>query len=167
MSEIESEWLSLDDFREDIKIEANEDEGQGSCGQASTLAEAGHKHGAAGAAKGGSKRKREMLNKGEKAQVMLSICGVNLDDVLSHVKEAVSNEIHITENSAWNDFWTCLQSSGKQLVTELLRTLSSLFASLYKSCDKGRDKYLQIQLEWHQCCGVFLLPADKELWRRC
>ena len=47
----------------------------------------------------------------------------------------------------------CLQSSGKQLVTELLCTLSSLFASLYKSCDKGKN----------QCCGVFLLPADKEL----
>ena len=45
-------------------------------------------------------------NKEEKAQVMLSICDVNVDDVLSHVKEAVSNETHITENSARNGFWT-------------------------------------------------------------
>lgn len=155
--------MSLDDFCEEIEVEANEDQGQGSCGQVSTLAKAGHKRGAAGAAKGGSKRKRKMLNKEEKAQVMLSICDVNLDDVLSHVKEAVSNETHIAENSAQNDFWTCLQSSGKQLVTELLRTLSSLFTSLYKSCDKGKDKYKKFQLEWHQCCGVFLLPADRAL----
>ena len=55
------------------------------------------------------------------------------------------------------------KSSGKQLVTKLLRTLSSLFASLYKSCDKSKDKYMKFQLEWHQCFGVFLVPADKEL----
>ena len=32
-----------------------------------------------------------MINKEEKAQVMLSICNVNVDNVLSHMKEAVSN----------------------------------------------------------------------------
>ena len=46
-------------------------------------------------------------------------------------------------------------------MTELLRTLASLLASLYKSCDKGKDKYMKFQLEWHQCCSVFLLPPDK------
>ena len=167
-SESEFLCLYLDDFCEEIEVEANEDEDQGSCGQASTSAKAGCKRGkntarGTGAAKGGSKRKRKMLNKEEKAQVMLSICDVNVDDVLSHVKETVSNERHIIENSARNDFWTGLQSSGKQIVTELLRTLSSLFASLYKSCDKGKDKYMKFQLEWHQCCSVFLLPPDKEL----
>ena len=49
------------------------------------------------------------------------------------------------------------------MVTELLRTLADLFASLYKSCDKGKDKYIKFQLEWHQCCSVFLLPPDKSL----
>ena len=49
------------------------------------------------------------------------------------------------------------------MVTELLRTLAGLFASLYKSCDKGKDKYMKFQLEWHQCCSVFLLPPDKSL----
>ena len=40
---------------------------------------------------GGSKRKRKMLNKEEKVQVMLSICDVGVDDVLSYVRETVSN----------------------------------------------------------------------------
>jgi hypothetical protein len=35
-----------------------------------------------------------MLNKEEKAEVMLSICDVNLDDVLSYVKDTLSNERH-------------------------------------------------------------------------
>ena len=50
------------------------------------------------------------------------------------------------------------------MVTELLCTLVSSFASLYKSCDKGKDKYMKFQLEWHQCCSVFLLPPDKGLF---
>ena len=33
--------LYLDDFCEEIEVEVNEDEDQGSCGQASTLAKAG------------------------------------------------------------------------------------------------------------------------------
>ena len=46
---------------------------------------------------------------------------------------------------------------------DLLQTLSSLFALLYKSCDKGRDKYTKFQLEWHQNCSVFLMPPGKTL----
>ena len=103
-----------------------------------------------------------MLNKEEKAQVMLSICDVDLDDILSYVKEEVSSEKHIAEDSDQQEFWVCLQNS-QQIVTELLRTLASLFASLYKFCDKGKDKYMRFQLEWHQCCSVFLLPPDKGL----
>ena len=49
------------------------------------------------------------------------------------------------------------------MVIELLRTLASLFALLYKACDKGKDKYMKFQLEWYQCCSVFLLPPGKGL----
>ena len=76
------------------------------------------------------------------------------------MKETVDNERHITENSARSDFWAGLQSSGKQMLNELLRTLASLFA---KSWDKGKDKYMKFQLEWQQGCSVFLLPPDKSL----
>ena len=78
------------------------------------------------------------------------------------MKEEVSSEKHIAEDSDQQEFWVCLQNS-QQIVTELLRTLASLFASLYKFCDKGKDKYMRFQLEWHQCCSVFLLPPDKGL----
>ncbi len=101
-----------------------------------------------------------MLNKDEKAQVMLSICDVNSDDVLSPVNVTVSNERHISENSARRDFWACLQSSGKQMMSELLHTLANLFAS------SDKDKYMKFQLEWHQCCSVFLLPPDKSLAKK-
>ena len=82
---------------EEIEVGANEDEDQGSSSQAFTSEKAVHKRGKNTAAKGGSKRKRKMLNKEEKAEVMLSICDVNVDDVLSHVKEAVTSETHHTK----------------------------------------------------------------------
>ena len=108
------------------------------------------------------KRKRRLLNKEEKAQVMLSICNVDIRDLLSYVKDTVSGEKHLVVSVARQEFWKCLQIS-ETLVSELLRTLASLFGLLYKNCDKGKDKYMKFQLEWHQCCSVFLLPPGKNL----
>ena len=113
--------LYLDDFCEEIEVEEHEEEDQSISSEASTSAQSGHKrcrNSAVGVAKGGSKRKRKMLNKKEKDQVMLSICDVNVDDVLSHVKEAVKNERHITENGARREFWARLHCAGKQMVSE-------------------------------------------------
>lgn len=76
------------------------------------------------------------------------------------MKSVLSEENHM-QNSSELEFWTCLQSS--QLVPELLRTLASLFASLYSVCDKGKDKYMKFQLEWHRCCSIFILPSSKGL----
>ena len=148
--------LYLDDFCEEVEVDGR------------VPVQSGSKRGrdtqqGVGVTMGSSKRKRKMLNKEEKAQVMLSICDVNVDEVLSYVKETVSNEKHITENSTRRDFWGRLKSSDMEMMTELLRTLVSTFSSLYKSCDKGKDKYMKFQIEWHQCCSVFLLPLDKSL----
>ena len=62
----------------------------------------------------GSKRKQKLLNKGEKAQVMLSVYDVDVDDVLSYVEEEDNNERHITENSA-----------GKHILGHVLKVLAS------------------------------------------
>ena len=152
--------LYLDDFCEEIEVEAEDD--RETCSQVPASSNAGRKRGKSSAAVGGSKRKRKTLNKEEKVQVMLSICDVGVDDVLSYVRETVSNEKHIIESSAKKEFWTCLQSSEHRVI-ELLHTLASLVALLYKACDKGKDKYMKFQLEWYQCCSVFLLPPGKSL----
>lgn len=46
---------------------------------------------------------------------------------------------------------------------ELLLSLADAFANLYKSCDRGKDKYMNFQLEWHRYCSVFLLPPGKDI----
>ena len=101
--------ILFDDYCEEVEVEGGGEEDQGIGSQTST--QTGSKRGRNTAAKGGSKRKRKMLNKDEKAQVMLSICDVNLDELLSCVQKTV-DEKHITENTARRDFWTCVQSSG-------------------------------------------------------
>ncbi len=104
--------------------------------------------GKGGAAASGSavKRKRRLLNKEEKAQVMLSICNVDIRDLLSYVKDTVSGEKHLVESVARQEFWKCLQIS-ETLVSELLRTLASLFGLLYKNCDKGFNANLNLWLQ--------------------
>ena len=45
----------------------------------------------------------------------------------------------------------------------LTLSLADAFANLYKSCDKGKDKYMNFQLEWHRYCSVFLLSPGKDI----
>ena len=90
-----------------------------------------------------------MLNKEEKAQVMLSICNVNVDNVLSHMKEAVSN------GTSQKKVLKCFGHAYKALSRWYLNCCVLL---LHCTNVKGKDKYTKFQLEWHQCCSVFLLP---------
>ena len=79
-----------------------------------------------------------MLSKDGKLRVMLSICDVDIDILLKHVQEVVSTKRHILDNSVRRNFWTDLQKS-EVMTSGLLKSLMiSLFASLYKCCDKGK-----------------------------
>lgn len=71
-----------------------------------------------------------------------------------HVKATVEIEKHREEDPDRLDFWNCLEKS-EALMKEIMLSLTSTFANLYKSCDKGKYKYMNFQLEWHCYC---LLP---------
>ena len=100
-------------------------------------------------AEGGTKRKRRVLNKTEKTKIMLSLC------VLLRLK------------NTWKKFLVeCnfgMLWKSESLMKEIMLSLTNTFASLYKSCDKGKCKYLNFQLEWHRYCSVFLLPPGKDV----
>ena len=158
--------LYLDDVCEEVELEDADDEvlvlaDEEQSGDTSDTGRESKRR-RSQAAKKTSKRKRTMLSKDEKARVMLSIRDVDIDSLLKHVREIVSTERHILDNSVRRNFWTDLQKS-EEMTSELLKSLVSLFASLYKGCDKGKEKYLRFQLEWHRCCSVFLLTPDKSL----
>ena len=64
-----------------------------------------------------------------------------LKDILSYVKEVVSNKRHLTENCARRSFWAYIQSLGAQMIGEFLHTLAGFFASVHTWCKNGKDKY--------------------------
>ena len=109
-----------------------------------------------------TKRKRKVLNKTEKTKIMLSLCDVDICSVIKHVKSTIEAEKHMEEVPGRMEFWNALEKS-ESLMKEIMLSLTSTFASLYKSCDKGKCKYLNFQLEWHRYCSVFLLPPGKDV----
>ena len=140
-----------------------------------------------------------VLNKEEKRKILLSLCDVENDEVMSFVTAKVSEEKHIiSECTERKTFWESLQSSS-QLV-DLLSFFGEAFVSLYKSlslplyggdglagqsnwapssrrylqihhvsffctlaCDKGKEKFMRFQLEWHKMCSVFLLAPSNAI----
>lgn len=154
-------FLYLDDVGEEVEIRASVVDGEGpSCTVKTRQGKRKRSTGSEG--KVGSKRKRKVLNKKEKEKVMLHLCDVDVNGLLSHIKDTIETEKHIQESKEKLEFWKYLEHS-KALLTELTIYLADAFANLYKSCDKGKDKYMNFQLEWHRLCSVFLLPPDKDI----
>ena len=107
------------------------------------------------------KKKRKALNKKEKEKILLCLCDIDSNEVTTFVKAKVSNEKHISECHERKMFWESLQSCV--LFLDLLCFLSEAFVGIYKSCDKGKEKFMKFQLEWHRMCSVFLLPCSKTI----
>ena len=160
-SEASFDGLYLDDYCEEIEIECEDEDEQQTTDPCATPKRRGK--GKAKSKRGPTTKKRRLtLNKEEKARVLLSIHDVTVENVVLHVDKTLTNARHILDNKARQDLWKSLHSS-KQIITELLKSLVNLFAALYKHCDKGKDKYLRFQLEWHRCCSFFLLPSGASL----
>lgn len=149
-------YLYLDDIYDEIEIEE-----EISTSSTNATAAPGKKRRAADVkeAEGGTKRKRKVLNKTE---IMLLLCDVDICSVIKHVKSTIEAEKHMEEVPGRMEFWNALEKS-ESLMKEIMLSLTSTFASLYKSCDKGKCKYLNFQLEWHRYCSVFLLPPGKDV----
>lgn len=55
------------------------------------------------------------------------------------------------------------KESGESIILSIITHLQNLFASLYESCgSKGKEKFAQFQMKWHQHCSTFLLPNTAE-----
>lgn len=161
--------LYLDDVGEEVEIEASVSLEGDSCSittkSKKSAKRTGRKRKQVPAEAEGSttsKRKRKVLSKKEKARVMLSLCDVDIGSVLAHVKATIESEKHIEGDLARLDFWKCLEKS-EALMKQIMISLMDAFANLYKICDKGKDKYMNFQLEWHRHCSAFLLPSGKDI----
>lgn len=76
----------------------------------------------------------------------------NCLDVVSAVIESVNKERHIHIFKEREKLWNA-QQHEQPLLTTITKGLIELFIYVYKSCQKGKDRF---QLEWHRQCSVLL-----------
>ena len=98
---------------------------------------------------------------------MLSGLASNDSEVTSDVITIVSKEDHIHIFNERNKLWNSLLST-RSLMSTLVKGLIELFINIYKSCQKGKDKYCRFQIDWHKQCSMLLTDrvnpvCEKEL----
>ena len=102
-------------------------------------------------------RKTRLLKKAEK-KALLDVLGnlvSNSSEVVSAVTEIISKQNHMHLFKDREQLWTSLQSDRAQsLMTTLVKGLIELFIRVYKSCQKGKEKYCRFQVEWHRQCSL-------------
>lgn len=70
------------------------------------------------------------------------------DDLLAAVLEDVDDQLHIATFSSRSAFWKKLKVSD--LLPNLCISLKSMYIAAYTKCGKGKDKYINFQLEWYR-----------------
>lgn len=103
------------------------------------------------------KKKPKLLNKDERSKVVKSVKDVTSSDTLKQVQECFKEEMNSRDlglSQIINDFLT-----ETSLLNHLVEHHRTMFLDLYKKCSKGKEKYLQLELEWYSHCSV-LLPKD-------
>ena len=74
-------------------------------------------------------------------------------------------------------FWNMLQKE-QALLCAVFQGVVDLFVSVFKSCEKGKDRYSKFQIEWHKSCSMLLMDkvdrmcmkevlALHQQWLRC
>ena len=110
-------------------------------------------------------RKTRLLKKDEK-RALLDVLGnlvSNSSEVMSAVTEIISKQNHMHLFKDREQLWTSLQSNRAQsLMTTLVKGLIELFIRVYKSCQKGKEKYCRFQVEWHRQCSLLLTDQVSE-----
>ncbi|SMN01933.1 hypothetical protein SPONN_219 [uncultured Candidatus Thioglobus sp.] len=106
------------------------------------------------------KRRTKLLKKAEKQVLIDKIKAVarDCDEAVSTIVKAVDAEDHIHIFKDREEFWNRLRLEHIPLST-IFVGLVDLFASVFKSCERGKDRYTKFQVQWHRNC-CFLL-ADK------
>lgn len=104
------------------------------------------------------KRRKIHLTMAEKKQLLSALqthITSNSSAVVTSIITAVDKENHIHIFKNREKFWSSLQEQ-EPLLLAIINGLTDLFVQVYKSCQKGKEKYSKFQVEWHQCCSKLL-----------
>ena len=103
------------------------------------------------------KRKTTLLKKAEKKVVIerLQATSVDCHNAISTIIRIIDAENHVHLFKDRDTLWSVLRLQ-ESLLTTIFRGLVEIFIHVFKSCEKGKDKYSRFQLEWHKHCSTLL-----------
>lgn len=84
-----------------------------------------------------------------------------LDNFSKLVEEKVKEQIDEADSMVVKILDLLLKNTS--LLLSLIKHHRDTFINLYRQNNKGKDKHLHFQLEWHRHCSVFLLPKDSTI----
>ena len=108
-------------------------------------------------------RKRKSLNKKEKSKLVDELRGISGVQLLDVVVQKLSEDNHMHFYPERAQIMSALLDSSHEEMVTICAGLADMFVCTYLNCDRGKEKYAQFQVQWHQCCSKFLLPVDESI----
>lgn len=102
------------------------------------------------------------MNKKERERVVQSLQSVNRSLLLDTVVKHLSEELHMQHYPEREELLIALLDSSRDDLERICAGLADIFIDLYKKCDKGKEKYGRLQVEWHKSCSRFLMDNIEE-----
>jgi len=100
-----------------------------------------------------AKRRRVVLNKAEKSNIMASISAVKTEELTVKCLAGTARQLELVSDSL-KLFCESLTTSSLIFLT---KHLQESFVRIYKECSTLKERYLQFQLQWHSYCSYFLI----------
>ena len=103
--------------------------------------------------------KRKSLNKSEKDSIKSSICNLRPQVVTTIALANVHKQLPVN----LSDLKAFCDSVNSVSVSFLTDHLQQMFVTLYEDCSKCKERFMQLQIKWHQHCSYFLVDKNMEL----
>lgn len=106
------------------------------------------------------KRIKQTLTIKHRRNIVKNLKQVSKEDFLAAILQKVDGELHIAHFVCRAQFWSKLKVSN--LFVKVCSYLKELYISIYTECGKGKDKFIQFQLQWYQQCSDLLQIQSSE-----
>lgn len=102
------------------------------------------------------KKKKTLLKKADK-KVLIDKLRARIDsqETIPFIIKTVDGESHVHVFKDRETLWNLLQQQ-QSLLSTVFKGLVEIFLHIFKSCEKGKDKYSKFQVEWHLHCSMLL-----------
>jgi len=105
-------------------------------------------------------RRRKVATKKEQQRLVTEIRALSLTEISSCCLDKTRFKLTEHANQAVVEF--ALEFEPNE-VFFVVKSLQNLFAKLYESCSKKKDKFITFKFQWHQNCSILLVKDATDL----